>query len=122
MGEEPLVFSFPINPVNTTIEEAIKAAILKNQRDFYPYFRRAIDKGDDARISLDVGTMEVQNIEMSADEGSASLTMLWSYYAGCRDANSTDFVEADFEFSLEGNEVTFEMKLPILWQREPDED
>ena len=99
------------------VEEAASMAIVEHQNKFTPLFERMIDI-DDARNSVTEGCIEIENIQITKDEGVADVQFMSSFYAGCKDMDSDDWHEAVLSFTIEDGYMIFDIELPRIWRVE----
>lgn len=115
---ERLLVTFPLDmQPGQCIEDAAKKAILAHRNEFTPLFERIIDI-EDARVTIVEGSLEVENIAITQDEGIADVQFMSSFYAGCKDINSDDWHDACLEFQIEDGSLVFDIELPIKWRVE----
>lgn len=97
-------------------EEEIEKLVLEYQKDFEPLFERSIDI-DDGRVQLVDDSMEVGQVELSDDGKSGCVTVefMSSFYAGCKDLDSTDWHQEELPFSIEDGTLIFNIPLPLQW-------
>lgn len=103
--------------VGQSIEEAVGMAIVEHQNKFTPLFERMIDI-DDARNSVTEGCLEIENIEITENEGVADVQFMSSFYAGCKDMDSDYWHEAALPFEIEDGYMIFDVELPRIWRVE----
>lgn len=117
MNDE-LIVKIPIrNQFNTIDEDEIERSIVENQAQFSPLFERVIDV-DDARVQLVGGSLEVEQVDIVDDRksGSAQVGFMSSFYAGCKDLNSSDWHSECLPFEISECELIFTIDLPIHWR------
>ena len=116
---ERLQFSIGLNQGSgQSLEACVKQAILDHRDNFTPYFESLIDI-EDARTTVASDTLEIYSIEIDADgEGTAEASFIASFYAGCKDMNSDDPVEATLPFHIEDGLILFDLELDPPWRVE----
>ncbi len=91
--------------------------VLKHQSEFEPLFERAIDV-DDGRVQLVDDSVEIEQVELDDDgkSGCVSVEFMSSFYAGCKDQDSTDWHQEDLPFSIENGVLIFDILIPAHWR------
>ncbi|MDR2278746.1 MAG: hypothetical protein LBE23_12895 [Vagococcus sp.] len=82
----------------------ISQLIVKNE-DIFKDFVLSKFSADDARYDYCDGSLTVDNI----DEDSFSFSAMVSYYAGCRDMNTTHDVDAVVSYEIIDGEIIFSL-------------
>lgn len=101
-----------------SLEDCVKQEIIDHQDNFTPYFESLIDI-EDARTTVASGTLEIYSIEIDANGyGAADVSFIASFYAGCKNMNSDDPVEATLPFRIEDGLILFDLELDPPWRVE----
>lgn len=100
-----------------SLEDAIASAINDGQHKLTPLFENVIDTEDARRTVVD-GSAEAEDVwvDSTGSSGSASISFLSNFYAGCKDMNSTDWCSVDVEFEIDGGAIVFDMNLGPKWR------
>ena len=99
------------------LEQAIAGAIEHHKQDFFPLLERLVDVGD-TRVNLSQqNPLRVLGIALDAtgDTGTAHLNYESNFAESCLIINEYDQHQTSVPFSLEGNELVFDLELPIPW-------
>jgi hypothetical protein len=100
-----------------SVEEAAGMAIVEHQNKFTFFFERLINI-DNVRISVTEGCLEIENVEITDDQGVAEVQFMSSFYAGCINMDSDDWHEAVLPFEIEDGYMIFNVELPRIWRVE----
>jgi hypothetical protein len=98
-------------------EQAIALAIEHNKQDFFPLLERLVDVGD-SRVRLSQqNPLRVLGVELDKayTGGSARLNYESNFAEGCRLIDEYDQHQTSVPFRLEGDELVFDLELPIAW-------
>ena len=99
------------------LEQAIARAIEHHKQDFFPLLERLVDVGD-TRVNLSQqNPLRVLGIALDAADatGTAQLNYESNFAEGCRLIDEYDQHQTSVPFRLEGNELVFDLELPIVW-------
>lgn len=99
------------------LEQAITRAIEANKQDFFPLLERLVDVGD-TRVNLSQeNPLQVLRIELDNDgsQGQAHLNYESNFAESCLIINEYDQHQTSVPFRLEGDELVFDLELPIRW-------
>ncbi|MGL6230271.1 hypothetical protein ACSZMQ_03555 [Aeromonas rivipollensis] len=99
------------------LEQAIARAIEHHKQDFFPLLERLVDVGD-TRVNLSQqNPLRVLSIELDEDgsKGLAHLNYESNFAESCLIINEYDQHQTSVPFRLEGNELVFDLELPIPW-------
>ena len=99
------------------LEQAIARAIEHHKQDFFPLLERLVDVGD-TRVNLSQqNPLRVLSIELDEDgsKGLAHLNYESNFAESCLIINEYDQHQTSVPFSLEGDELVFDLELPIVW-------
>ena len=99
------------------LEQAIARAIDAHKQDFFPLLERLVDVGD-SRVKLSQkDPLRVLGVELDETRtgGSALLSYESNFAESCRLIDEYDQHQTSVPFSLEGNELVFDLELPIAW-------
>ena len=99
------------------LEQAIARAIEHHKQDFFPLLERLVDVGD-TRVNLSQqNPLRVLGIALDAagDTGTAQLNYESNFAESCLIINEYDQHQTSVPFRLEGNELVFDLELPIPW-------
>lgn len=101
-------------------EQAIAQAIEHHKQDFFPLLERLVDVGD-SRVRLSqqnplrvLGVLGVE-LDKAYTGGSARLNYESNFAEGCRLIDEYDQHQTSVPFRLEGDELVFDLELPIAW-------
>jgi hypothetical protein len=115
---EKLIVKIALKYSHLEIDAAsIEELIVEHQSDFQPLLARIIDV-DDGRVELVDDSLEIESIEFDEDgrSGVAEVEFMSSFYAGCKDLNSTDWHPTLLPFRIENDVLVFEIDLPVRWR------
>ncbi|EKH6499111.1 hypothetical protein [Providencia hangzhouensis] len=79
--------------------------LIERNEDKFKEFVLSKFSADDARYDYCDGSLTVYNIE----EDHFSFTAMVSYYAGCKDMNTTHEVDASVSYEIINNELLFDL-------------
>ncbi|MCE9926392.1 hypothetical protein LZ640_18400 [Aeromonas media] len=99
------------------LEQAIARAIEHHKQDFFPLLERLVDVGD-TRVNLSQqNPLRVLSIELDEDgsKGLAHLNYESNFAESCLIINEYDQHQTSVPFRLEGDELVFDLELPIAW-------
>jgi hypothetical protein len=99
------------------LEQAIARAIEHHKQDFFPLLERLVDVGD-TRVNLSQqNPLRVLGIALDAADatGTAQLNYESNFAESCLIINEYDQHQTSVPFRLEGNELVFDLELPIAW-------
>ena len=99
------------------LEQAIAGAIEHHKQDFFPLLERLVDVGD-TRVNLSQqNPLRVLGIALDAADatGTAQLNYESNFAESCLIINEYDQHQTSVPFRLEGNELVFDLELPIPW-------
>ncbi|WP_411166332.1 hypothetical protein Aeroheme_03686 [Aeromonas sp. DSM 116730] len=99
------------------LEQAIAGAIEHHKQDFFPLLERLVDVGD-TRVNLSQqNPLRVLSIELDEDgsKGLAHLNYESNFAESCLIINEYDQHQTSVPFRLEGDELVFDLELPIAW-------
>ncbi|MFM5162208.1 hypothetical protein ACEUBB_03885 [Aeromonas rivipollensis] len=99
------------------LEQAIAGAIEHHKQDFFPLLERLVDVGD-TRVNLSQqNPLRVLGIALDAADatGTAQLNYESNFAESCLIINEYDQHQTSVPFRLEGNELVFDLELPIAW-------
>ena len=116
---EKLSFILEIEDSDDKFEERIAKTIKKNENKFWRYFARLIDT-EDARYRVIDDSLEIGKVFITGMEGCAYGTFTWDFYAGCKDMNSTDEEDVEIKFKISGENLVFDIELPVIWRSDED--
>ncbi|MDF8329480.1 hypothetical protein P5G63_13670 [Aeromonas salmonicida] len=98
-------------------EQAIALAIEHNKQDFFPLLERLVDVGD-SRVRLSQqNPLRVLGVELDGADtgGSARLSYESNFAEGCRLIDEYDQHQTSVAFTLDGDQLVFDLELPIEW-------
>ncbi|MGE6132993.1 hypothetical protein [Aeromonas salmonicida] len=98
-------------------EQAIARAIEHHKQDFVPLLERLVDVGD-SRVRLSQqNPLRVLGVELDKayTGGNARLNYESNFTEGCRLIDEYDQHQTSVPFRLEGDELVFDLELPIEW-------
>ena len=99
------------------LEQAIARAIDAHKQDFFPLLERLVDVGD-SRVKLsqkDPLRVLVVELDGAHTGGSARLSYESNFFEGCLIVDRYEQHQIDLPFCLEGDQLTFDIELPIAW-------
>lgn len=99
------------------LKQAIARSIEAHKRDFFPLLERLVDVGD-TRVNLSQeNPLRVLNIELDNDgsQGQAHLNYESNFAESCLIINEYEQHQTIVPFRLEGDELVFDLELPIAW-------
>ena len=120
MTQESIQTRYTLDPAlasATELEQAIARAIEANKQDFFPLLERLVDVGD-TRVNLSQqNPLRVLGIALDAAgaTGTAQLNYESNFAESCLIINEYDQHQTSVPFRLEGNELVFDLELPIVW-------
>lgn len=99
------------------LEQAIAQAIEAHRQDFFPLLERLVDVGD-SRVKLNQKD-PLRVLEVELDEantgGSARLNYESNFAESCRLIDEYDQHQTSVDFTLNGDQLVFDLELPIAW-------
>lgn len=99
------------------LEQAIAQAIEAHRQDFFPLLERLVDVGD-SRVKLSQKD-PLRVLEVELDEantgGSARLNYESNFAESCRLIDEYDQHQTSVDFTLNGDQLVFDLELPIAW-------
>ena len=99
------------------LEQATARAIEHHKQDFFPLLERLVDVGD-SRVKLSQkDPLRVLGVELDGalTGGSARLNYESNFAESCRLIDEYDQHQTSVPFRLEGDELLFDLELPIKW-------
>ncbi|MGY3865692.1 hypothetical protein [Aeromonas bivalvium] len=99
------------------LEQAIARVIEHHKQDFFPLLERLVDVGD-TRVNLSQeNPMRVLGIALDAPgtTGIARLNYESNFAESCLIINEYDQHQTSVPFHLEGDQLVFDLELPIAW-------
>ncbi|WP_111873150.1 hypothetical protein [Aeromonas bivalvium] len=99
------------------LKQAIARAIEHHKQDFFPLLERLVDVGD-TRVNLSQeNPMRVLGIALDAagTTGIARLNYESNFAESCLIINEYDQHQTSAPFRLEGDDLVFDLELPIAW-------
>ena len=101
----------------TELEQTIAQAIEAHKQDFFPLLERLVDVGD-SRVKLSQKD-PLRVLEVELDEantgGSARLNYESNFAESCRLIDEYDQHQTSVDFTLDGDQLVFDLELPIAW-------
>ena len=99
------------------LEQAIARAIEHHKQDFFPLLERLVDEGNPGVHLSQEYLLRVLGIELdqSGILGRAQLGYESNFFEGCLIVDKYDQHQIDLPFCLEGDQLTFDIELPIAW-------
>ncbi|MFM5353459.1 hypothetical protein [Aeromonas dhakensis] len=101
----------------TELEQAIAQAIEAHRQDFFPLLERLVDVGD-SRVKLSQkDPLRVLGVELDESQagGSARLNYESNFAESCRLIDEYDQHQTSVAFTLNGDQLVFDLELPIAW-------
>ena len=101
----------------TELKQAIVYAIEAHKQDFFPLLERLVDVGD-SRVKLSQkDPLRVLGVELDETRtgGSALLSYESNFAESCRLIDEYDQHQTSVAFTLEGEQLVFDLELPIEW-------
>ncbi|HGY5246379.1 TPA: hypothetical protein ACNU2W_002594 [Aeromonas salmonicida subsp. pectinolytica] len=98
-------------------EQAIAQAIEAHRQDFFPLLERLVDVGD-SRVKLSQkDPLRVLGVELDEahSQGSARLHYESNFSESCRLIDEYDQHQTRVAFTLDGDQLIFDLELPIQW-------
>lgn len=98
-------------------EQAIARTIEANKQDFFPLLERLVDVGD-SRVKLSQKEpLRVLGVELDEAQtgGSARLHYESNFSESCRLIDEYDQHQTSLVFTLDGDQLIFDLELPIAW-------
>ena len=99
------------------LEQAIAGAIEHHKQDFFPLLERLVDVGD-SRVKLSQkDPLRVLGVELDETRtgGRARLNYESNFAESCRLIDEYDQHQTSVAFTLEGEQLVFDLELPIEW-------
>ena len=99
------------------LEQAITLTIEAHKRDFFPLLERLVDVGD-SRVKLSQkDPLRVLGVELDETRtgGRARLNYESNFAESCRLIDEYDQHQTSVAFTLEGEQLVFDLELPIEW-------
>lgn len=120
MTQESIQTRYTLDPAlasATELEQAISRAIEANKQDFFPLLERLVDEGNPGVHLSQEHPPRVLGIELdqSGIQGRAQLGYESNFFEGCLIVDKYDQHQIDLPFCLEGDQLTFDIELPIAW-------
>ncbi|WP_349919852.1 hypothetical protein [Aeromonas veronii] len=120
MTQERIQTRYPLGgpfATQSALKQAISQAIETHKQDFFPLLERLVDVGD-TRVNLSQeNPLRVLSIEL-ADDGAGGIAQLnyeSNFAESCLIINEYDQHQTSLAFSLDGDELVFDVELPIAW-------
>ncbi|MGE6119376.1 hypothetical protein ACPCT8_12230 [Aeromonas media] len=101
----------------TELKQAIVYAIEAHKQDFFPLLERLVDVGD-SRVKLSQkDPLRVLGVELDETRtgGRARLNYESNFAESCRLIDEYDQHQTSVAFTLEGEQLVFDLELPIEW-------
>ncbi|MFQ2701976.1 hypothetical protein [Aeromonas caviae] len=120
MTQESIQTRYTLDPAlasATELEQAIAQAIEANKQDFFPLLERLVDVGD-SRVKLSQKEpLQVLGVELDEANtgGSARLSYESNFAESCRLIDEYDQHQTSVAFTLDGDQLVFDLELPIEW-------
>ncbi|MDM5152297.1 hypothetical protein [Aeromonas salmonicida] len=101
----------------TELEQAIARAIEAHKQDFFPLLERLVDVGDNRVKLSQKDPLRVLGVELDGADtgGSARLSYESNFAEGCRLIDEYDQHQTSVAFTLDGDQLVFDLELPIEW-------
>ena len=120
MTQESIQTRYTLDPAlasATELEQVIARAIEANKQDFFPLLERLVDEGNPGVHLSQEHPPRVLGIELdqSGIQGRAQLGYESNFFEGCLIVDKYDQHQIDLPFCLEGDQLTFDIELPIAW-------
>ncbi|WP_323903235.1 hypothetical protein [Aeromonas hydrophila] len=121
MTQERIQTRYPLNgPLASPaeLEQAIARAIETHKQDFFPLLERLVDVGD-TRVNLSQeNPLRVLGVELDETRtgGSARLSYASNFAESCRLIDEYDQHQTSVAFTLDGDQLIFDLELPIQWK------
>lgn len=99
------------------LAQAIALAIEAHKRDFFPLLERLVDVGD-SRVKLSQkDPLRVLGVELDEARtgGTARLGYESNFSESCRLIDEYDQHQTSVAFTLDGDQLVFDLELPIEW-------
>jgi hypothetical protein len=99
------------------LEQAITRAIEAHKQDFFPLLERLVDVGD-SRVKLSQkDPLRVLGVGLDGAHtgGSARLSYESNFTESCRLIDEYDQHQTSVDFTLDGDQLIFDLELPIQW-------
>ncbi|MFQ2326731.1 hypothetical protein ACK313_15435 [Aeromonas dhakensis] len=99
------------------LEQAIARTIEAHKQDFFPLLERLVDVGD-SRVKLSQKEpLRVLRVELDESQagGSARLNYESNFAESCRLIDEYDQHQTSVAFTLDGDQLVFDLELPIAW-------
>ncbi len=120
MTQESIQTRYTLDPAlasATELEQAISRAIEANKQDFFPLLERLVDVGD-SRVKLSQkDPLRVLGVELDEARtgGTARLSYESNFSESCRLIDEYDQHQTSVAFTLDGDQLVFDLELPIKW-------
>lgn len=120
MTQESIQTRYKLDPPlasATELEQAISRAIEANKQDFFPLLERLVDVGD-SRVKLSQkDPLRVLGVELDEARtgGTARLDYESNFSESCRLIDEYDQHQTSVAFTLDGDQLIFDLELPIQW-------
>lgn len=120
MTQESIQTRYTLDPAlasATELEQAIARAIEANKQDFFPLLERLVDVGD-SRVKLSQkDPLRVLGVELDEARtgGIARLGYESNFSESCRLIDEYDQHQTSVAFTLNGDQLVFDLELPIEW-------
>ena len=98
-------------------EQAIARAIEAHKQDFFPLLERLVDVGDNRVKLSQKDPLRVLGVELDEahSQGSARLHYESNFSESCRLIDEYDQHQTRVAFTLDGDQLIFDLELPIQW-------
>ena len=99
------------------LEQAITRVIEAHRPDFFPLLERLVDVGD-SRVKLSQkDPLRVLGVELDEARtgGTARLSYESNFSESCRLIDEYDQHQTSVAFTLDGDQLVFDLELPIAW-------
>jgi hypothetical protein len=99
------------------LEQAIARAIEAHKQDFFPLLERLVDVGDNRVKLSQKDPLRVLGVELDGADtgGSARLSYESNFAESCRLIDEYDQHQTSVAFTLDGDQLVFDLELPIEW-------
>lgn len=120
MTQERIQTRYPLGgpfASQSALKQAISQAIETHKQDFFPLLERLVDVGD-TRVNLSQeNPLRVLSIELADDAagGIAQINYESNFAESCLIINEYDQHQTSLPFTLDGDELVFDVELPIAW-------
>ncbi|WP_336291630.1 hypothetical protein [Aeromonas dhakensis] len=99
------------------LEQAIARTIEAHKQDFFPLLERLVDVGDNRVKLSQKEPLRVLGVELNETHtgGSARLNYESNFAESCRLIDEYDQHQTSVDFTLDGDQLVFDLELPIAW-------